>query len=157
MSPAAPPPEGGLTTIELVELSDLAWTIVDPDGEHEQLEQAWIAALPNDWQQPADTQVLSTRLAETVRALRPFGQTPLPEIVSAAVLYLAAHVERRRVEEAVIGEALHERYGAEMPVEIAGWLARRPTPALSARRHGARARRRHFHTRPPAAPELRYD
>jgi len=155
MNSPAPTPEDRPSTVDIVELSDLAWTIVDPDAEHEQLEQAWTAALPHDWPPPADLQELRVRLTEAVEALRSAGQPPLLEIVSAAVIYLASHPERRRVEQAVVGEALREEYRGDLPPEIDDWLARQPVAAPRQRPHGAPAPRRHYHSRPPEAPERR--
>lgn len=153
MSAPRPIPELGLTTIDLVELSDLAWTMVDPDGEHEQLEQAWVASLPRQWPPPADLVALRARLAEAVGALRTAGQAPVLEIVAAVVLHLASHPERQRAEPAVIGEALRAQFGDRMPAEIAAWLSERRAVEPRRRSHGARTPRRHLHSRPPRAPD----
>jgi hypothetical protein len=84
--------------------------------------------------------------------LQSAGGAVLLEVVSAVIVYLAAHPDRRRVEQAVIGEALRERYGRNVPADLSEWLAGQPRPAAAPRRHGARARQRHFHAR-PVAPE----
>ena len=49
---------------ELIELSDLAWTIVNSDGEHESIERAWTAALPDDWAPAAGVEELRARLRQ---------------------------------------------------------------------------------------------
>jgi hypothetical protein len=138
--------------IELIELSDLAWTIIDPVGEHESIERTWAAALPADWAPAEGIEELRTRLDEITDRLRTTGDGVLLKVVSAVTVYLAARPDRRRVEQAVIGEALHERYGEDVPVQIAEWLRRQPSRSARARRHGAPAPRRHFHAR-PVAPE----
>jgi hypothetical protein len=153
MSSPDPAPEDRPSTIDVVELSDLAWTIVDPGGEHEQLELAWSAALPRDWPPPADLGELRTRLREVTDALSPVAGRALLEVVAAAVAYLAAHPERRRVERAVIGEALREEFPEDLPPELAEWLARRAPAAPHQRGHGAATPRRHIHSRPPEPPD----
>jgi hypothetical protein len=62
----------------------------------------------------------------------------LLEVVSAAVVYLATYPDSRRVEQAVIGEALREEYGDRLPQEIADWLAGQPSLTARLRPHGAR-------------------
>jgi hypothetical protein len=146
-------PEDRPSTIELIELSDLAWTIVDPDGEHEQLERAWSSALPHGWPPPADIEQLRARLTEVADALRPGAEAGLLELVAAVIVYLAGRPERRRVEQVVFGEALREAYAEEVPAEITTWLATHPSLAPHTRHHGAPAPRRHVHSRPPAAPD----
>jgi hypothetical protein len=139
--------------IELIELSDLAWTIIDPNGEHESIERAWTAALPDDWAPAEGIDELRTRLSEITDLLRGTGEAVLLEVVSAVTVYLAAHPDRRRVEQAVIGEALGEEYGEDLPEEIAAWLAREPSLSAHPRHHGAPASRRHFHSRPSSRAE----
>lgn len=84
--------------------------------------------------------------------MRGDGDAALLEVLSAVIVYLAVRPERRRVEQAVVGEALGEEYGEELPDEIAEWPARQASPAAELRRHGARQPRRNFHAR-PSAPE----
>jgi hypothetical protein len=150
MSMPIPAPEGPLSTIDLVALSDLAWTMLDPDGEHEALEQAWTAALPNDWPPAIDNEELQARLKEAATRLRPAGDDALLELVATVIGYLAAHPDRRHVDQAVVAEAVHGQYGAGPPDDIARWLARRTPPRAHNRRHGAPKPRRHLHSRPPA-------
>lgn len=138
--------------MELIELSDLAWTIINSDGEHESIERTWTAALPDDWAPAEGIDDLRTRLSEITDLLRATGEAALLEVVSAVIVYLAAHPDRRRAEQAVIREALSEEYEEDLPEEIVAWLARRPSLAAHRRHHGAPGPRRHFHTRPPAAP-----
>jgi hypothetical protein len=130
-----------------------ATAVVDPEGQHEQLEQAWTAALPRDWPPPVDLEQLHARLRETVVALRPASAPALLELVSVVIVYLAAHPERRRVEQAVIVEAIHEAYGTNVPAELADCLARGPGLEPHPRHHGSPAPRRHLHSRPPLRPE----
>ena len=139
--------------IELIELSALAWTIINSDGEHDSIERAWTAAQPDDWTPAEGVDELRIRLSEISDLLQAAGETALLEVVSAVIVYLAIHPDRRRVEHAVIGEALNEQYGEALPGEIAAWLARQPSPAAHRRHHGARAR--HFHSRPAGGAERR--
>ena len=134
--------------VELIELSDLAWTIINSTGEHESIEQAWTAALPNDWAPAEGVEELRARLGQVTDTVRGDGDAALLEVVSAVIVYLAAHPEGRRVEQAVISEALREEYGERVPDEIAEWLATQPALTAHIRHHGARAARRHFHSRP---------
>ena len=80
--------------IELIELSDLAWTIVNSVGEHEPIEQAWTSALPDDWAPAEGVDELRTRLGEITDLLRATGETALLEVVSAVIVYLADHRPR---------------------------------------------------------------
>jgi hypothetical protein len=139
--------------LELIDLSDLAWTIINSNGEHESLEQAWTAALPRDWAPAEGVDELRARLSQITDRLPAAGDRALLMVLSAVIVYLAAHPERARVEKAVISEALREEYGENLPEEIEDWLARQPSVTARFRAHGARARRRHFHSRPPTAPE----
>ncbi len=145
--------EGQLSNTELIELSDLTWTIIDSGGEHESLEQAWSDALPADWAPAEGVERLRARLGQITDALNGAGDAGLLEVVSAVILYLAGHPDKRRLEPAVIGEALREEYGAHPPLAITSWLAREPHVTAHTRRHGAPARRRHLRSRPPAPPE----
>lgn len=139
--------------IELVELSDLAWTIVDAVGEHESIEQAWTAALPDDWAPAEGVEALRVRLDEVRDRVQGGGDDPLLKAISAVVVYLAANPERRRAEPAVIDEALRDEYGEDLPVDLASWLVRQPSLTARTRHHGARSARRHFHSRPPVTPD----
>jgi hypothetical protein len=156
--------EDQLGITELIELSDLTWTIIDANGEHESLEQAWSDALPDDWAPAEGVEQLRARLGEITDALSGTGDTALLQVVSdgdtallqvvsALIVYLAVHPEKRRVEQALIGEALREEYGAHLPHAISTWLARQPPHAAHARHHGAPAPRRHLRSRPPAPPD----
>jgi hypothetical protein len=141
------------STIELIELSDLAWTIINSDGAYESVEQAWTAALPDDWAPAEGVGELRARLSQVSDRLRGAADAASLEVVAAVIVYLAAHPERRRVEQAVIGEALREEYGEGVPEEIAEWLARQPSVTAHPRHHGVPAPRRRPHSRPPPAPE----
>jgi hypothetical protein len=142
------------SVIELIELSDLAWTIIDSDGTHESLEQAWTAALPGDWAPDEGVDELRARLSEVTDAVTGNDARVLLEVLSAVIVYLAAHPDHRRVEPAVIGEALRDEYGAQMPHEIANWLTRGEGPEPRRRHPGAPAPRRRFHSRPLPPAEI---
>jgi hypothetical protein len=139
------------TNIELIELSDLAWTIVDPDGEHEPLEQDWIAAMPHDWPPPEAPEELRERLAVVTATLRTAGNAGLLRVVAAVTVHLAGHPELRRPDPALITAALRAEYPAGIPAEIEAWLARRPAPAAHERSHGAPVRQPRVNGRPPLA------
>ncbi|HUA47040.1 MAG TPA: hypothetical protein VMA77_17535 [Solirubrobacteraceae bacterium] len=140
--------------IELIGLSDLAWTIIDSSSKHESVEQAWTAALPGDWAPDEGVEELRVRLSEVTDAVSRDGAPELLEVVSAVIVYLAAHPERRRVEPAVIGEALREEYGHQIPDEIASWVARGDGPVPRHRHPGAAAPRHHFRSRPLPPAEV---
>ncbi|HYB26440.1 MAG TPA: hypothetical protein VEF89_07500 [Solirubrobacteraceae bacterium] len=142
------------SVIELIELSDLAWTIIDSDGKHESAERAWTAALPGDWAPDEGVDELRARLSEVMDAASEDGDRWMLEVVSAVIVYLAAHPERRRVEPAVIGEALREAYGQHIPGEIANWLAREHGPVPRHRHPGAPPPQRQFHSRPLPPAEV---
>lgn len=145
-----------LTDIDLVELADLAWELVDPEGAHEADEQAWTALLPAGWPPIATIPELSTRLEEIVQALVPPAPAVPLRAVAAVMAFLAAHPGHRGGDEAVISEALSEAFPAgELPADLAAWLDnRRRSPSARRRAHGARHPRRHFQTR-PSSPEGR--
>ncbi len=145
--------EDQLGITELIELSDLTWTIVDVNGEHEALEQAWSDALPDDWAPAEGVEQLRARLGQITDALSDTGDAGLLGVVAALIVYLALHPEKRRVEQALVGEALREEYGAHLPDAITTWLARQPPVTAHARQHGAPAPRRHLRSRPPAPPD----
>jgi hypothetical protein len=88
--------------IDLVELSDVAWQVLDPDGDHEAVEQTWTAhvcagrpPLPSD----AD---LRTRVEQIATAVSPPAPAVRLRAVAAVMAFLAAHPERRDR-----GDALH--------------------------------------------------
>ena len=138
---------------ELIELSDLAWTIVDADGEHESIEQAWTAALPDDWAPGAGLDELRMRLDQVTETVKGNDHAALPGVVAAVIVYLAAHPQRRRPEQALIVEALRDEYGEHLPDEVAAWLARQPSRTAHVRHRGPRTRRRYLHSPPPASTD----
>ena len=140
--------------LDLVELSDLAWGFLDGDDGHEAEEEAWVALLGAGWPPTATIAQLRAHLDAIAELLAaPSPAVPL-RAVAALMAFLAAHPERRAVDEGLLGEALHEAFpGGELPGDIAAWLAARAhQPAPHRRRHGARPPRRRFHAR-PARPE----
>ena len=140
--------------LDLVELSDLAWGFLDGDDGHEAEEQAWVALLGADWPPIATIPQLRAHLDAIANALvAPSPAMPL-RAVAALMAFLAAHPERRDVDEALFAEALREAFPVgELPDDIAAWLAARANaPAAHRRHHGARPPRRRFHGR-PARPE----
>jgi len=100
------------------------------------------------WAPAAGVEELRARLSLITDRLRRAGDAALLEVVVAVVVYLAAHPERRRVEQAVIGEALREEYGDRVPDEVVDWLATQPSITPHPRHHGARPQQRHFRSRP---------
>jgi hypothetical protein len=143
-----------LTDIDLVELSDRAWGLVDAEAEHEAEEEAWVALLPVGWPPIATLEELCARLEEIVQSLVP----PAPAVpvrgVAAVMAFLAAHPERR--DEAALSDALREAFpSGDLPAEVSAWLDERGRTPLARRRgHGAAHPRRRFHAR-PVSPEER--
>ena len=136
--------------LDLVEFSDLAWGFLDGDDGHEAEEEAWVALLGAGWPPTATIAQLRAHLdaiAELLAARSP--AVPL-RAVAALMTFLAAHPERRDVDEALFAEALREAFPVgELPDDVAAWLAARAiAPAAHRRHHGARQPRRGFHGRP---------
>jgi hypothetical protein len=148
-----------LTDIDLVELSDLTWGLVDPDGEHEAEEQAWTALLPVGWPPVATVEELCARLEEIVQALVPPAPAVPLRAVAAVMTFLAVHPERRGGDQAVLVDAMREAFpSGVLAPEVAAWLdERRQAPPARERAHGAPDPRRHFHSRPfrPGGGEAR--
>ena len=144
--------------LDLVEISDLAWGFLDADDSNEAEEQAWVALLGAGWPPIATIAQLRAHLDAVAEALdAPSPAVPL-RAVAALMAFLAAHPERRDVDEALFAEALREAFpGGELPGDVAAWLAARASqPASHRRRHGARSPRRRFHARPaPHDPPAR--
>ncbi len=138
--------------LELLALSGLAWEIVDPEGDHEAQEQMWTAALHEDWPPIEGAEQLRARLegiAETIVWSPPAVD---PQALVAVMVFLAEHPQRRRIEEAVLLDALDDAYPDGLPAHVTAWLAeRRATPDAHRRGHGAREPRRRA-TR-PSLPE----
>ncbi len=138
-----------LNELDVVGLSDLAWEIIDPEGDHEGEERAWVAALRQDRPPIAGLDELRARLGEIVESMSPPPPAVPLRAVSALVSFLAEHPERRRLEEAALADALRDAYPHELPDDVARWLALRARePASHRRRHGARQPRRQGGTRP---------
>jgi hypothetical protein len=137
--------------IDLVELSNLAWALIDPAGVHEREERLWVAALRNDWSPPQSVDELEARLDETVSAPRPSVDPGLLALVAAVIGFLAAHSERRRFDEAVLRDSLFASFWATgVPEEIEHVLEEGVNS--HARAHGVAHGLRHFHARPEARP-----
>ncbi|MGA2319368.1 MAG: hypothetical protein ABSG95_01325 [Solirubrobacteraceae bacterium] len=140
----------GFNELDLLALSELAWDIVDPEGDHEAQEHIWTVALAEDRPAIATTQELRARLNEIADA----GSWPPPAVhpraLVALMVFLAENPQRRRIEEAVLADALHDAFPDGLPPDMEAWLAeRRQTPAAHTRTHGASQPRRHSDTRPP--------
>jgi hypothetical protein len=147
---------GPLNDTDLVALSDLAWGVVDPEGQHEAEEQAWVALLAAGWPPIATVEELCARLEEVVQTLVPPAPAVPLRAVAAVMAFLAAHPDRRGDDEAVLVDAFREAFpSGVMAPEVAAWLnERRRTPIARERAHGAAHPRRHFHAR-PSSPERR--
>jgi hypothetical protein len=134
----------------LVELSDEAWTILDPVGLHEEEERRWIESLASDAAPHATLRQLDASLE---RIADSFGSEPVPaRLVALLMTFLAAHPEVGELSEGVLHDALADRYaGGGLPVDIEGFLGRRRSmPDAVVRRHGAPRARRSFHSKPVA-------
>jgi hypothetical protein len=146
-----------LTDVDLVELSDRAWGLVDPDAEHEAEEQTWVALLPVGWPPIATLEELCARLEEIVQSLVPPAPAVPVRAVAAVMAFLAAHPERR--DETMLFDALQEALpSGDLPADVAPWLDEHcRTPLARRRGHGAAHPRRQFHTRPsnPEGREVR--
>jgi len=135
--------------LDLLALSELAWDIVDPQGDHEAQEQQWTAGLHEDWPPLDGVQELRARLNEIVETIEWLPPLVDPRVLVALMLFLAEHPQRRLIEDATLADALHDAYPDGLPDDIAAWLAeRQQTPAAHRRAHGAPQPRRHP-TRPP--------
>jgi hypothetical protein len=140
----------GFNELDLLALSELAWEIVDPEGDHEAQEQAWTVALHEDWPPIETTEELRARLNEIADAISWPPPAVHPRALVALMVYLAENQQRRRVEEDMLNDALHEAYPDGLPSDMAAWLAElRQTPNAHRRTHGASQPRRHPDTRPP--------
>jgi len=136
--------------LDLLALSELAWDIVDPEGDHEAQEQTWTVALHEDWPPIETTEQLRARLSETADAISWPAPAVHPRALVALMVFIAEDPQRRRVEEAMLVDALDDAYPDGLPADMAAWLAeRRQTPAAHRRTHGAPQPRRHSDTRPP--------
>jgi hypothetical protein len=148
------PPSGSLSPLDLVELSDIAWTAADPAGAHEDEERLWVALLPHDWPATTSMDELRNRLAEVVAALETSADPGRLRLVAILMCFAAAHPEHRQLDEGSVQAALEEAFGRQpLPSDIGGVLAQRAA-ALDAhvRAHAARHPARHARHRP--APEL---
>lgn len=127
-----------LTDIDLVELSDLAWELLDPGDEHEAQEEAWTALLRPDGSALTTTDELRAHLDGLVERLTPTPPWIPLRAVAALMAFLAEHPERTDLGEALLCDALREELGPEPPADVARWReARRRSPAARLRSHGA--------------------
>lgn len=140
--------------LDLLALSELAWEIVDPEGDHEAQEQIWTAALHVDWPPIETAEKLQVRLNEIADAIAWSPPAVHPRALVALMVFLAEHPQPRRTEEAALADALNDAYPNGLPPDMAAWLAeRRQTPAAHRRSHGAPRPRRHA-TRPSLPEDL---
>lgn len=138
------------TELDLLALSELAWDILDPEGDHEAQEEVWTAALHEDWPPIETVEELRVRLTEIVDAIAWPPPAVHSRILVALIVFLAEHPERRRLEEATLADALDAAYPRGLPDDVAAWLdQRRQTPVAHRRTHGARHPLRRFDARPP--------
>jgi hypothetical protein len=141
-----------LSDIDLVELSDIAWQIIDPGGDHEAEERTWTALLHAGWPPLPTLADLRAHLDEIVTAVSPPAPAVPLRAVAAVMAFLAAHPQRRDVDEALLIDALHETFGADIPADVAAWLDNRRTSSEPRRRrHGAPQPRRT--DAPPTSPD----
>ena len=145
-------------SIDLIQLSDLAWTAVDPDGAHEDEEALWAAALPRSWSSPRSPEDLATVLAGVVTALSGTTHPARLKLVAAAMCFLAGHPAPRALDEALLREALHEAFAADgVPSDVAVELsirAARVDAHVKARAARHPASRIHHHPAAEIQPEL---
>jgi hypothetical protein len=114
---------------DLLELSDQAWTVVDPEGEHEAEERRFVEALlvePKDGFPLSGDTELRTHLATTVESVAGDRIRPHLQAVTAVIAFLSRHPERRLLDEGVLSEALHDAFTDGIPAPIAAWLRTRP-------------------------------
>ncbi len=114
-----------LSSIDVVELSDFAWTVVDPDGAHEADENLWTRALPRDWPPPRSVDELRRMLAETVSAVGDAANAGRLKIVATLMCFLAEHPASRTLDETVLHEALEEAGAGHAPGDVEKELAAR--------------------------------
>ncbi len=149
---ASPDPPSSL---DLVELSDMAWTTVDPVGMHEEEERRWVELLPRPSAPGSSLGELSSSLATAVASMGPAADSGRLKLVAALMRFLAAHPERRTLDEGLIQAALEEAFApGPVPSEIGAALKQR-ADALDAhvRTHAARHPAPHSQRQRPA-PEL---
>lgn len=114
---------------DVVELSDQAWTVVDPEGEHEAEERRFVEVLLTDpeggFPLSGDSE-LRTHLATTVESVAGDRIPAHLQAVTAVITFLARHPERHSLDEGVLSEALHDAFTDGIPASIAAWLRTRP-------------------------------
>ncbi len=139
--------------LDLLALSELAWQIIDPEGDHDAQEQTWTAALHDDPPPIESVEELRARLSAIADATVSPPPAVDPRALVALMVFLAEHPQRRRIEEAALADALHHAYPDGLPPDMAAWLAeRRDTPAAHRRSHGVPEPRRR-----PTRPSLPED
>jgi hypothetical protein len=114
---------------DVVELSDQAWTVVDPEGEHEAEERRFVEVLlkgPAGGFPLSGDSELRAHLATTVESVAGDLVPAHLQAVAAVITFLARHPERRSPDERVLGEALHDAFPRGIPPSVADWLRTRP-------------------------------
>ncbi len=122
MTPAVP-----LNRIDVVELSDLAWTVIDPDGTHEAEEDRWTSALPRELPPPRSATELRRILAEEVVALSDAASPARLKLVATLMCFLAEHPLERPPDETLLHaarEAAGGHWSADVEKELAARAAR---------------------------------
>lgn len=139
----------GERELDLVELSDRAWEVIDPIGLYEEEERHWVEALTAEGRSIAGLPALGRRLervAETVGS--PHDHVPT-RLTALLMEFLASHEEIHELSDGVLHDAIEDSYApTEVPPDIAAFLAER-RDALDAhvRGHGAEHPRRRFHSK----------
>lgn len=127
-----------VNNIDLIALSDAAWQVVDPDGEHEGEERAWSAAIEREGPPIRSLQELRGHLDGQVAALAPQAAAAPLSAVAAVMVFLAAHPDRHDRGGALLGDALRNVFGSTLPAQLASWLAAwHAKPGAHRRTHGA--------------------
>lgn len=120
-------------SLDLVALSDIAWSVVDPLGIYEQEERSWVELLPSPAPPAESTKALASSLDAVVATLADRADAGRLRLIVALMCFLAAHPEHRELDEGLIQAALEEAFAPDaVPAEIAAALEQR-ADALDAR------------------------
>ena len=138
---------------DLTELSDRAWSVIDPLGLYEEEKRRWVTAIAPDGTIVDGLSALCDHLGRVADAIgSPHDPVPARLIV-LVMTFLAAHPETHDLSDGVLRDAIAEAYPAGRPApEIAAFLARRAELRDARNRsHGAtEPRHRYRAARPPS-------